>query len=95
MIKRKQYQSIPYQNSNTNDLIGIRGAIGAWFGSWLNVGIFLLTVKIVELSAKNVQLNALNVELNTKNVDNNKHNRENSENILNQLIQINEKLSKY
>lgn len=33
--------------------IALRASIGGWFGSWLNVGILILTVAILENNRRN------------------------------------------
>lgn len=80
-----QYQ-LNRKYPKSNDEIAVRGSIGTWFGSLLTVGILVLTVEVV-------RLNRINVYLNAQNVMNNKSSAKSGESMLNELKEINKKLT--
>ncbi|MCL1859092.1 MAG: hypothetical protein FWF92_07640 [Oscillospiraceae bacterium] len=86
----KPYQTTYPQNRDLNN----NGDLLTWKNLIINIGIFVLTIKIMTLSQQNLDINKKTLAVNMRNVENNEQNRENSENILKQLIQINEKLTK-
>lgn len=75
-----------YLNRN-DDIIARSSSVGTWFGSFLTVGIFILTVEVV-------RLNRINVYLNMQNVINNRASAKSGEAILTELKEINKSITR-
>ena len=70
---------------NSSDSSSERGAIGAWWGAWLNVGILLLTVR-------NLHINTQTLHISTENARHTAESANTNKQVLEILKDINSKL---